>query len=61
MVTIAGLRELDVLIADNLDAIAPRVAEIQEAAIQRSDTGRFQRVAGLPPARCAMVAEPQGA
>ena len=51
---VGGFRELDVLIADYLDAIAPRIAKIQEGAIQRSDTSRFQRVAG-----CLLVIDNQ--
>jgi len=51
---VGGLRELDVLIADDLDAIAPRGAKIQEGAIKRSDTSRFQRIAG-----CLLVIDNQ--
>ena len=43
---IGGLRELDVLIADDLDAIAPRVSKVKERPIERSDTSRFQCLAG---------------
>ena len=39
------LRELDVVIADDLDAVAPRVEEVQEAARQDLDACCCQRLA----------------
>ncbi len=39
------LRELDVVVADDLDAVAPGVAEVEEAARQRLDARLDQRVA----------------
>src|SRR6185369_5452630 len=40
------LGELDVVVSDDLDAIAPRVAKIEEAPFERGDTSRLELLAG---------------
>src|SRR5262249_39115122 len=42
---IRRLGELNVVVADDLDPVAPRVKEIEEAAGQRLDPGRRERAA----------------
>src|SRR5215468_6181747 len=42
---VGGLGELDVVVADDLDAVAPGIAEIEEAPGQRLDAGLGQRLA----------------
>ena len=42
---VVGLGELDVAVADDLDAVAPGVAEIEERAGQELDAGGDQRLA----------------
>src|SRR5262249_44937559 len=42
---VPGLGELDVVVAEDLYSVAPRVAEIEEGAGQRLDARRRQRTA----------------
>jgi hypothetical protein len=42
---VRSLRELDVGVADDFDAVAPRIAEVQERAGHILDTGFGQRLA----------------
>src|SRR5215831_1719122 len=39
---VGGFGELDVVIADDFDAVAPRVAEVEERSLDRSNAGGIQ-------------------
>src|SRR5215470_4241245 len=41
-----ALRELDVVVADDLDAVAPRIAEVKKGAVERNDAGRLESATG---------------
>src|SRR5262249_11179509 len=43
---VGGLGELDVVIADDFNAIAPGVAKVEEGPSERGDASRFERFAG---------------
>ena len=41
-----GLGELDVVVADDLDAVAPGIAKIEEGSVDQGDSGGVERLAG---------------
>ena len=46
-----GLRELDVAVVDDLEAVAPGIAEVEAAPGEDLDAGRLERPRGRPPCR----------
>src|SRR5262245_66426836 len=48
---VRGLGELNIVIADDLDAVAPWIPEVEKRAGQQFDTGIDERLAALHPDR----------